>query len=1497
MEIIFKDIKKLVQIIGFFLLGVILLLAVAVIAFKNNTVQNYIADQATRQLSEKLGTRVSIGKVDYQFFNSFSFDSLYIQDQQKDTLLFVESGKADFDFWKFFSGKFILKKINIDQLYGNLVIDTAGVSNLDFILKALQQTKKPKKESNVEFNFKNINISNSHFRLTNLKYPSLGDSSRFDANRMNFSQLNIQLNVDYLKKDSLSAHIRSLSAVEQSGLTVRNLETYIHGWKKGFRMPYLNVSLPNSTLAMDSVSMTYDSIASLKDIQNKVKWTAKIKPSEITLKDLSAFVPNFRYMKDAATVQGYLSGRISSFRLQKLELKYGNSLTMKTDLDMNGFPNLDETFIYANIRDFHVNKGDAQDFISQLTHKPFQLPKELSRLGMVKYTGNISGFFSNLVAYGNITTNAGSLNTDILLQFENNMKDLKYNGTIRTGSFQLGDLLSTKTLGKTAFKITTKGTKLQNRSLQGTISGDIAEIYLNRYNYQKIRVDGKYDGSGFEGKMDVNDPNLKASFDGVVDLTKKLPVFNFNLLVNNADINALHLTKEYKDSRLSFYGNTNMIGNSLNNLNGYLMLDSIRFINAGEELVMDQLLFESEVSGKSSKFTITSDLINGNFEGDFKYSTIPQTISSIVENYIPALSGKNIPGTWKQGGAHNYMNIDLTLSDTKLLTKVFNLPFTLDGITTVKGYVDDIHERVELIAQTPYLSYGKQKISNIALTLNNEQQKLNMQANAVLINKNSETSININAAANDSLYTQLGWQNNDTVNYAGEIQANTKFHKENNLTSALIAFLPTQIIIADTTWDVLASQLSINPDTTMDVRNFRIQNRKQYINLNGRVSRNENDILSVDMNDLNIDFIMALVKLKGISINGNATGQVDVYSLLKKPVFDAKIFVKNAGLNGSNVGDAQLLSTWDRERQEIHASGKFVNGTDTVALANGVYIPKSDSLDFIFDAHKLNLAFLRPYLSSIAKDINGYGTGKVRMFGKSKKIGFEGDVYAENASMTIDYLKTKYSFTDMVYLTRKSIAMKNITVYDEERNSGTLNGLITHDGTFQDMKYDLKIRARNMLALNTVAKDNEFFYGKAYATGNVNIYGNLTNSYVDVSATTQPKTKVFISVGGAAIANENNFITFVNQKDTTKTESAAIALTEAKPSRLRMNLMVDVTPDADIQLIIDPKAGDMLSGTGSGSLRMEYDDYSDIKLYGTYTIDEGNYLFTLQNLIRKDFKINQGSNISWTGDMLRAQMNINAIYTLTASLRDLMNDAILSSTSRTSVPVNTVLKLTGDLMSPDIKFDIDLPTSDETLKMQVRNLINTEEMMNRQIMYLLLFNKFYTPDYSKGVTTFATSLGTNTMSLFANTAFGQINNWLSQMSNTFQLGANIRSTGVGTQAAQEYEAEISYQPNNRLLVNGNLGYRNDDLAKNKIIGDVDVEYILTENGKLRLKAYNHTVDRYTLRSAPFIQGVGLMYKETFNTWDELIRHYWRVISKPVPIPVDTTTIKPTDETN
>ena len=568
--------------------------------------------------------------VDYQLFNTFSFEDLYIQDLNKDTLLFVHKAYADFDFWRFFSGKFVFNKVLLDRVEGNLVIDTAGVSNLDFVIKAFQRPKK-EKPSLVDFNFKDIRITNSSFKLSDLQRQASGDTTRFDGNRMVYRDINADVAVDYLRGDSVGITLNSFSAKERSGLTIEHLKTRMEGIRTGIRFPYLHLKMPNSFIVLDSVRMNYDSITNLHDIFNSVRWEAQIKPSKVLLKDLAAFVPNFKNMTDPVSLQGNVSGRISSFRFQNLELQYRNSLTLKANVDMNGIPDINETFVYADIREFRVNKGEAQDFISKLLQRPFILPKELSRLGTIRYSGNISGFFSNLVAYGNIATDVGYLKTDILLQLQNEMRNIYYNGTIQSSNFQLGTLLANKTLGKTAFQINTKGSKIGNRGLQGTVTGTIPEIYLNQYTYQNIKIDGSYDGSGYDGTLEIKDQNLTADFNGVVDLTQKLPVFDFDLWVDNVDIHALKLTDKYEGSRLSFRGNTNMVGNSLDNLNGYLLLDSISFANAGKDLAMEKVLFESHVDDGNSRFTISSDLINGYFDGRFKYSSIPSVVASVVQ--------------------------------------------------------------------------------------------------------------------------------------------------------------------------------------------------------------------------------------------------------------------------------------------------------------------------------------------------------------------------------------------------------------------------------------------------------------------------------------------------------------------------------------------------------------------------------------------------------------------------------------------------------------------------------------------------------------------------------------------------------------------------------------------------------------------------------------------------------------------------------------------------
>jgi hypothetical protein len=461
-------------------------------------------------------------------------------------------------------------------------------------------------------------------------------------------------------------------------------------------------------------------------------------------------------------------------------------------------------------------------------------------------------------------------------------------------------------------------------------------------------------------------------------------------------------------------------------------------------------------------------------------------------------------------------------------------------------------------------------------------------------------------------------------------------------------------------------------------------------------------------------------------------------------------------------------------------------------------------------------------------------------------------------------------------MARKSITFKNIKVYDEERNQGTLGGVIHHSGTFSNMKYRAELKAKNMLALNTQSGDNDYFFGKAYATGTVQIYGDDKECNIVIDAASQPRSKCFIQMGGASTASDNSFVNFVNPRARVS-HNVETKKTEPSHFNTKVDMRIDVTPNAEMELIVDPKAGDAITGRGSGSLRVQFDTFSKFKLYGTYTIDVGSYLFTLQTVIRKKFEIDKGSTIAWTGDPFGALVNIRALYSLSAPLGDLLDDAS-STTNRGSVPVNCVLKLTDELMRPTIKFDIDLPLSDEGVKQKVKSIINTEETMNRQIAYLLILNKFYIP---QSTTASSNSAGLdNTLSFATSTLSAHLNNWIQKSLNinNLSIGVDWQKTDVN---ADEIKAQFNYQ-NNRVILNGEFGYRNDNVNTStnasKLIGDFDIEYLITESGKLRGKFYSHTIDRSQLKEAKSTQGVGVIYKEDFASVRDMISYYWRIIT-------------------
>ena len=1474
----FKGIKKRATILGFGIDGIILFLVLLLMQVQTGSIQRLVSKAIVSELSSKLHTKVTIGKIEYRLFNDIAIHDLYVEDQQKDTLLFVKRTDAHFKFWKFFQGKIIFTSIELNRFFGNLVIDKKGHSNLDFVIKAFK-TPPSKDSTQIEYRINHFAIKNSRFNYSNYKEFKKMRAGVFNANRLRIKDINADIALNIFKKDSMNARIRSMSAREQSGLTLTNFKTSIFVSASTINIPSVELRLPNSNIRLEDIKLKYNSSSDLHHFNNKVKWNAPIRLSTVALSDLSAFVPDFKNVKGKASLKGLITGRLSSLRFQNMQIRYGNNFLLDADLDINGLPNLSEAFIYGQIKELRCEKGDIQDLISELTQKPFLLPNEVTQLGLVRYKGNVSGFLNNLVLYGNLSTNVGNISTDILLKLANDLRDLTYNGTIKTDNFQLGRLLSSKQLGNVSFNINTVGSKKENTQFQGIIKAKVSELKVNNYTYRDIQLNGKYDGKGYDGVVDLQDQNIDAHFAGKIDMTQKLPVYDFDLKMKKLNVTALNITDKYPGAILSFNGKTNIVGNSLDNINGFIRFDSIQFKNQNKTLNVSNIQFVSRIENDFTHFAVTSDYVNGAFSGNFKYSTVGQTINKIVRKYLPSLA-TNVKEPIQK--SQNHIDIDLQLANTAEISEVLDLSYTLKEVSTIKGFIDERSDQIDISANFPKLSSSKREIENIALHLENPSKELQFTSRAQMREKDGLMNVFLKASAvQDSLKAQLGWQNAQQVTNAGEIKSITRFSNINGKTIADLAVLPTQVIISDSVWNIHPCKINFKADSTINVHNFIFDNNnKQFIHINGIASKNQNDSLSLSMNQLDLDFVMGLLKLRGFRISGKVTGRATLLSVLQQPIFEADLGVQALKLNQVLVGDGQINSNWDKLNSHLLAKGTFVNDKkDTVVVATCLYNPKADTISVLYDARKFSIEFLSPYFESVVHDVKGLATGKIRMFGPLKHgLCFEGDAFLDKGQATMKMLKTTYFLNDSVHMRKNSIELRNVKLYDQDKNQASLNATIMHNGFFQHMKYDARIVGKNIMALNTTAEDNDYFFGKAYASGTVHVYGDDKVANIDVEkAISQPHTKCYIQMGGASKTSDNSFIHFVNKNITNArkdTNTVRKSSTSSGEMNVKVNLHIAVTPDAEMELIIDSKAGDRIKGTGSGDLKISFDTFSDMKLYGTYSISNGDYLFTLQNLIMKKFKIEQGSTLSWTGSPFSAIGNIRALYSLTASLKDL-DDNLSKTTTRTSIPVNCVLKLSDNIMKPTINFDIELPQSDEGVKQRVRNIINTDEMMNRQILYLLVFNKFYTPDYMSN-TSLATNLGTNQgLSLLTSTASAQLNNWISQTfkSNNLSLGFDYQ---VNDAATSDIQAQIFYQPNNRLIINGNLGYRNDNVINNtnRFIGDVDFQWLLTESGKLRFKAYNHTVDRYTLSKATQTQGVGFMYKEDFNSINELFSYYW-----------------------
>ena len=848
------------------------------------------------------------------------------------------------------------------------------------------------------------------------------------------------------------------------------------------------------------------------------------------------------------------------------------------------------------------------------------------------------------------------------------------------------------------------------------------------------------------------------------------------------------------------------------------------------------------------------------------------------------------------GTLEDSIDFAFAFSDTLLLRKFAGIDLGVPQQGMIVGRVSpspslQIHKsRISSRMEIPVLTYGNEKFSNTQIDLSYSPDALetNLFTEREMPLGNTALTLNVGGTM-ERLRGVLSWDNRRTPLQRGELDATVLLGKDSTgCRDVRLWIAPSDVVINDTAWHVHPATVHLH-NNIIDVQGIHVSEHERTVSANGRISASETDTLRATFNDVNVAYVMDLVKFHSVLFGGNASGEVVLTGLMKQPVVDARAHVKDFTFNNTPEGACDAHLVWGRSPNTLDIEGYvYDKHNDMETTVSGLVVPgrRPDSrLHLDINTRNFGLGFLNFFTQGILEDIDGRTTGRAIVGGPMGHIDLSGRLRLNSLSLRVPYTGVKYHLDgvgeDSVILRPGHIIVQNAHLMDEKGHAasgdhyGILQGHMQHR-YFQNLTYDFHADAHRLLAYDMRNFDEQPFYGTLLATGDIRIFGGKGHLQVDAALTPAKGSSLTYSISNPGDVTKSDFITYVNHSPTAlsddKTTAQNITTAQTDLSHIgtdiRVNLDMNMTPDMRLRVLMDQKTGDILEVGGEGRLLANFYNKGRFNLYGTYRLTDGSYRLSFQDIIRKDFIFRRDGTIVFSGNPLLATMNMQAAYTVpNVSLNDLGSSSLGFNNTR----VDCLMNISGRPASPIITFDFDLPNATEDEKRIVHSMVSTEEERNMQVIYLLGVGRFYS--YAARGESSSGQTSTAMYSLMASTLSQRFNQLLGDAigSNNWTFGANLRTGDTGWNNV-DVEGMLSGRLfDNRLLVNGNFGYRESYYTTRNIITDIDVQYLLTQRGTVALRAYNKTNDRYFVQNSFNTQGIGIVFQKEFNRLRYLFR--------------------------
>ncbi|MDN3687205.1 translocation/assembly module TamB domain-containing protein [Cyclobacterium jeungdonense] len=1451
------------------------------------TIQTYLAGFITNRISTSTGYLTDIGRVNLRWWDAISLRDVRVYDLQDSLMADLDEVYIDFSVRGLLNNdRPGLDEVNLRNGNVRLLTHQDGEGlNISVFLERLRETffVQPKKQKSTTTTFGIASISFDQTSLDIIDYTQPEMDIKFDYANLLFRDLVARAENFYVRRDTVAFDLRYMKGVESnSGMVFQQLRTNFIYSGTGMEFKYLYLK-SNETVIKNYLRMDYESVADLRDFNRKVDLIAQLDEAVLDIRDLRYFSDNIPPIDDRIYLSGEIIGKINSVFSEELLLRFGERSALFGKFNIEGLPLVKETFFNLSLTNSVLLPEDLYPYVSS------DARKELDKFGTVRFDSDFEGYLSDFTAKGDFRTGIGLLKGQLNYRDEGDLPT--YEGQLEAVEFNLGVLSEDpEKFQKVSFKGDIKGTGLTLNTALIELDASISKIGINQYDFNQIETKATYGKDLFQGTLSVNDSNLVMSVDGTLDLRNNKDSANLMLRLDTAFLNRIHLTE--KDIFLSGNFELDTKGIHWDNIEGVTRFRDVLISYDGRDLFLDYFLFQSLFTEDSRVISLNSDLLVAGISGDFKVQQLGQDIQRLWEDYYAILTNDYSPPTTKQPLNGDPYHIDLTLDfrDPNPILNLIDPRLFISSNTQMEGafYKTERNTVFNFYSGIDTIYYNDNYFINTDIDLNTSKYRDSDEvlASFYVLSKEIQLSSGFNFH-NLSMETIWDQSRLNLSFYLDQLQtesyANISAGINLSRDQTQIEFAPSEIKLLEDFWQFEpGNSITIGAAET-HFQNLKIFHENQYLSAEGKINLDPGDQMEITVNELNLDFLNSFGMRE---YEGTANGRVILAEGWNKEGMQGTLSVEGIRINDFLVGEIEADALFADQAVNLSLQN-YREGKKVIELSGNL---GSDTQEMALTAafENANLSVIEPFISDYLSQIDGNLSGNLKVGGSITRPIVEGLGKLEGATFRFNYLNTTYLIDGNVIFEPNDISFRGLELKDVNNNTARLRGGITHDN-FANFILDLDASITNFQVMNTSAADNDLFFGEAYATGNINVFGAANNLDLTANATSQPNTQVFIPIGDTNGQSQEDFINIINVRDTTQSVTFEETVDKLTINNLRMNLNLDLTPDAYVEIQIDPKTEENIQGRGRGVLNLNIDTQGNFNMTGNFEIVDALYNFSLYNVINKKFLIVPGGVINWYGDPYEGVMDISAVYEENVSLASLQTTAnqnqFESNQLKRRFPVQVIMDLDGPLLSPDISFEFDFSEFPEDSELQTtisafRNRIaNDEQEKNRQVFSLIMLRRFSPEGQFSGA-----GIGFSNLSQLISS---QLNNLVAQVDENLEIDFDL--VGLDDTALETFQLRVAYTFfDGRLRVTRDGGFTDlqGNADFNTIAGDWQAEYLLTEDGRYRVRVYNrnnfNTLTALGINNrAPNTYGVSISQNLLFSSLKELFQNFSR--SRDLPI--------------